>query len=253
MRYRNRSALVAAILVAAGLGMTLLWPGVTQFTTAPHAAAADTPSLSATALPNSVTVSASGEVHIAPDMATVTFGVLLKQDTAQDAQAAVNHVVAAAVQNLHALGITDRQIQTADLSLEPSYDNAGTVTGYQASQTLSVDVQGLRLVGRAVDAGVRAQANHNVSITFGLRDENAARTAALAQAVSIARTRAAAAATALGRSLNGAHVQLSEVSQPVPRPVVPGVMSAAPAQGAPTQTFGGTLTVHEDVTLTYTF
>lgn len=253
MRYRNRSSLVATILVAAGLGTAFLWPGVTLFTTAPHAVAADTPSLSATAPPNSVTVSASGEVHIAPDMATVTFGVLLKRDTAQDAQTAVNRVVAAAVQNLHALGITDRQIQTADLSLEPSYDSAGTVTGYQASQTLSVDVPGLRLVGRAVDAGVHAQANHNVSITFGLHDENAARTAALAQAVGIARTRAAAAANALGRSLNGAHVQLSEVSQPVPRPVVQGVMSAAPAQGAPTQTFGGTLTVHEDVTLTYTF
>src|SRR5947209_1037161 len=47
MRYRNRSSLVAAMLVAAGLMTTLLWPGVTQFTTAPHAVAADTPLLPA--------------------------------------------------------------------------------------------------------------------------------------------------------------------------------------------------------------
>lgn len=253
MRSRSRSILVAAVLAAACLGTTLLWSGLIPLTLALPAGASAAPALPATAPPSSVSVSAAGEVHIAPDMATVTFGVLLKRDTAQDAQTAVNRVIAAAVQNVHALGIPDRQIQTADLSLEPSYDNAGTVTGYQASQTLAVMVTGLRLVGRVVDAGVRAQANHNVSITFGLRDENAARTAALTQAVAIARARAAAAAGALGRSLSGAHVQLSEVSQPVPRPVMQGVVSAAPSQGAPTQTFGGTLTVHEDVTLTYTF
>lgn len=248
MRHHRRSALLVGLLSVTLLGGIHLWPALTQ---APQTAAAAAPS--AAVPPNSVTVTASGAVHIAPDMATVTFGVVLKRDAAQDAQEAVNRIVAAAVQNLHALGIADRQIQTADLSLDPSYDDAGTVTGYQASQTLAVMVASLSLVGRVVDAGVRAHANANVSITFGLRNEDAARTAALAQAVRIARTRAAAAATALGRSLSGAHVQLSEISHPVPRPVTQGAVTAAPSQGTPTQTFGGTLTVQEDVTLTYTF
>ena len=253
MRQRLCSALVACLLVALCAGTTLLWPRTLPPTMAPRAVAASAPSAPSTGSPNSVTVMASGEVTVTPDMATVTFGAVLKRDAAQDAQAAVNRVILAAVAHLHALGIPDRQIQTADIGLEPSYDNAGTVTGYQARQTLAVVVDGLGLVGRVVDAGVSAQANNNVSITFGLRDENAARTRALAQAVGIARTRAVAAARALGRSLSGAHVQLTEGSQAVPHPVTQGGVSAAPSQGAPTQTFGGTLTVHEDVTLTYTF
>ncbi len=253
MKQRLCSALVACLLVTVCAGTTLLWPRAVPVKAAPRAVAGDAPSAPSTGSPNSVTVLASGEVRVAPDMATVTFGVVLKRASAQDAQAAVNRVVVAAVAHLHALGLADRQIQTADIGLEPSYDNAGTVTGYQARQTLAVVVAGLGLVGRVVDAGVSAQANTNVSITFGLRDENAARTAALAQAVGIARTRAAAAAQALGHSLSGAHVQLMEGSQPVPRPVTQGAVSAAPSQGTPTQTFGGMLTVHEDVTLTYTF
>jgi len=255
MKQRLCSALVACLLVALCAGTTLLWPHTLPATARGAAVAAGVPSASftSTGSPNSVTVMASGEVKIAPDTATVTFGVVLKRDSAQDAQGAVNRVVMAAVAHLHALGIPDRQIQTADIGLEPSYDNAGTVTGYQARQTLAVVVDGLSLVGRVVDAGVHAQANNNVSITFGLRDENAARTSALAQAVGIARTRAAAAATALGHSLSGAHVQLTEGSQAVPPTITQGAVSAAPSQGTPTQTFAGTLTVHEDVTLTYTF
>jgi uncharacterized protein YggE len=253
MRQHLWPTLVVCLLVTLCAGTTLLWPRALPSWAASPAIAAAASSAPSTGSSNSVTVMASGEVKVAPDMATVTFGVVLKRDSAQDAQASVNRVILAAVAHLHALGIANRQIQTADIGLEPSYDNAGTVTGYQARQTLAVVVDGLDLVGRVVDAGVRAQANNNVSITFGLRDENAARTSALAQAVGIARTRATTAAQALGLSLSRAHVQLTEGSPSVPLPVTQSAVSAAPSQGTPTQTFGGTLTVHEDVILTYTF
>jgi uncharacterized protein YggE len=199
-------------------------------------------------------VSASGEVTVVPDIATVTFGVLVTRDTAQNAQAAANAVIAAAVRNLHALNIPDRRMQTVDMEMQPHYDSAGNVTGYQASQTLSVVVGRLQQAGRIVDAGVAAGANYNVGVAFGLRDENAAHTAALRVAVGVARARAAVAAAALGRSLAGAHTQLTETSAAQPRPVVEYGAARAPGAGAPpTQTFGGTLTVREDVTLTYTF
>jgi uncharacterized protein YggE len=105
-----------------------------------------------------------------------------------------------------------------------------------------------------VDAGVSAHANNNVSISFGLKDENAARLAALKLAVGVARARADAAAAALGRTLNGAHVQFTENGQQVyQRLPAAAYLKAAQSAGAPTQSFGGTLTIEEDVTLTYTF
>jgi uncharacterized protein YggE len=238
-------------LLLACLGAATLWPGGAVSRPVPQVAAADAV---ATVPPNSITVSASGEVTVVPDIVIVTFGVLVTRDTAQNAQAAANGVIAAAVRNLHTLNIPDRRIQTVDMELQPQYDSSGNVTGYQASQTLSVVVGRLQQAGRVVDAGVSAGANNDVSVAFGLRDENAAHTAALRVAVAAARARAVAAATALGRSLAGAHVQMTETSQSQPRPVVAsGVAKGAASTAPPTQTFGGTLTVHEDVTLTYTF
>ena len=251
MARQPRTIIVSCGLLLACLAAVSLWPGGAVSSPVPPVAAADAP---ATVPPNSITVSASGEVTVVPDIATVTFGVLVTRDTAQNAQGAANGVIAAAVRNLHALNIPDRRIQTVDMELQPHYDSSGTVTGYQASQTLSVVVGRLQQAGRVVDAGVSAGANNNVSVAFGLRDENAAHTAALRVAVGVARARAAVAATALGRSLAGAHVQLTETSAAQPRPVVEYGAAKAQALGAPpTQTFGGTLTVREDVTLTYTF
>jgi uncharacterized protein YggE len=243
--------IAACGLVLACLGAATFWPGRAASSPVPQITAAGSP---ATVPPNSITVSASGEVTVVPDRATVSFGVLVTRDTAQNAQAAANGVIAAAVRNLHALNIPDRRIQTVDMQLQPHYDSSGTVTGYQASQTLSVVVGRLQQAGRIVDAGVSAGANNNVGVAFGLRDENAAHTAALRVAVGVARARAAVAAAALGRSLAGAHVQMTETSAAQPRPVIEYGAARAPAPNAPpTQTFGGTLTVREDVTLTYTF
>jgi uncharacterized protein YggE len=251
MARQPRTIIATCGLLLACLAAVALGPGGAVSSPVPHVAAADAP---ATVPPNSITVSASGEVTVVPDIATVTFGVLVTRDTAQNAQAAANAVIAAAVRNLHALNIPDRRVQTVDMELQPHYDSTGTVTGYQASQTLSVVVGRLQQVGRVVDAGVSAGANHNVGVAFGLRDENAAHTAALRVAVGVARAHAAAAAEALGRSLAGAHVQMTETSQSQPRPVVEyGAGKAAAPNGPPTQTFGGTLTVSEAVTLTYTF
>ena len=251
MAPQPRTIIATCGLLLACLGAATLWPGIAASSPVPQIAAADSP---ATVPPNSIRVSASGEVTLVPDVATVTFGVLVARDSAQSAQAAANSIVADAVRNLHALNIPDRRIQTVGLALQPQYDNSGTVTGYQASQALSVVVYHLEQAGRVVDAGVSAGANNNVSVAFGLRDENAAHTAALRVAVAIARARAAAAAAALGRSLAGAHVQMTENSQAQPGPIVEYGAARAPAQGAPpTRTFGGTLTVSEDVTVTYTF
>jgi uncharacterized protein YggE len=243
----------AATLVACGLATTLLLGLALPYGSS--AALADAATAAATAPQNSITVAGSGVINVAPDMATVTFGALAIRSDAQSALVVVNQTIAAAVKNLHALHINDRRIQTQNISLQPRYDNNNNLTGYQASETLSVIADSLAEVGPVVDAGVSAGANQNVSVTYGLKDENGPRLSALKLAVSLAKSRAEAVASVLGRSLKGAHVQLSESGQVVPPPVVEVGAMAAPraADGSATQSFGGTLTVREDVTLTYTF
>lgn len=250
MTNRSRSAIAAGALMLAGLGGAVAAPSLAGL--APRAASADT--LAASSTQNSVSVNASGFVQVAPDMATVTVGVLVNRDNAQDAQTAANVVISNAVSRLHALGIPNRYIQTAGISLQPRTDNSGNVIGYQATQDLAITVLNVHQIGPVIDAGVAAHANNDISINYGLRDQNAARNEALQRAVRNARARAQSGALALGLSLAGAHVQLSEnSSQPMPQPVQFAPQRGAANSSTATQSYGGLLTVEEDVTLTYTF
>src|SRR5881227_3465092 len=94
MARQPRTIIVSCGLLVACLAAVTLWPGGAISSPVPHVTAADPP---VTVPPNSITVSASGKVTVVPDMAIVTFGVLVTRDTAQNAQAAANGVIAAAV------------------------------------------------------------------------------------------------------------------------------------------------------------
>lgn len=190
-------------------------------------------------------------------MATVSLGVQVTNYSATAAQAQVNKVAAAAVKALHKLGITDHEIQTTNLSLNPQYDQNSTFTGYQASETLQVTVYALALAGPVIDAGVAAGANTNLGIQFGLRDPNAAQLDALKLAVQQARAHAQVIAQELGVDALLAHarVQISESgAQPSNINQIPmAAFSRVAAAAAPAQVLGGTLSVQETVNLTYVF
>src|SRR5580704_3377198 len=64
-------------------------------------------------------LSASGEVHVAPDMATISLGVSSQAPTAADAMAATNAAMAKVVAAVKAAGIEDRWIQTSAVTLSP--------------------------------------------------------------------------------------------------------------------------------------
>jgi uncharacterized protein YggE len=213
---------------------------------APRAVAADT----STADQRSITVSGDGSVNVAPDVAFVTVGVQQKDPQASKAQDETNTITAAAIARIKALGIPAKDIQTVDISLSPQYDDAGTLTGFIASDSLSITVEHPKQAGAVIDAGVGAGANYNVSVGFGLMDNSAAQSAALRAAVSVAQRKAAAVAAQLGVSLQGAKVQVTEneSQSPVPFAQAGAVVRAAVAS-TPVQT--GTLTITDSVTVTY--
>src|SRR5579863_1427583 len=86
-------------------------------------------------------LSADGEVHVAPDMATISLGVSHQAPTAQAAMAAVNADMAKVVDAIRAAGVEGRQIQTSAVNLSPQYVYAPNkppqLTGYQASNDVS--------------------------------------------------------------------------------------------------------------------
>jgi uncharacterized protein YggE len=162
-----------------------------------------------------LTVSGSGQARVAPDEATIRLGVLAQAPTAREAQERVNRIAGAILDAVRKLGIPAERIQTTGLNLGPQYaqgrtaDQGPRITGYQASNTVSILVDDLARVGPVIDAGLAAGANNLDGVEFGLRNDAAARAAALTDAVREARGKAEALAKALKVRL----VEIVEVAE----------------------------------------
>ncbi len=204
---------------------------------------------------STLNLSAYGETKVAPDMATINLGVLVEAKTAAGAMAAngarMNQVIAA----LKAGGIAAKDIQTSGLNLNAQYvyaqNEAPKLTGYQASNQVTVTVRDLTRLGPAVDAVVAAGANQVNGISFGLADPTAAENAARIAAVRALAAKAELYAHATGYRLQRL-VSLSEgggYSAPQPVPMLRMMKSAAPM--ADTAVAPGELNVRIDVTGLY--
>jgi uncharacterized protein len=159
----------------------------------------------------SLTVAGRGEARVAPDEATVRLGVLAQEPTAAAAQQQVNRVAAAVLQAVRKLGVRPEQIQTSELSLSPVFapvrpqpqgaageaPQGPRIVGYQASNVVSITLDKIDQVGAVADAALGAGANRLEGVGFGLRHDEAARQAALRDAVTQARSKAAALAAAM--------------------------------------------------------
>jgi uncharacterized protein len=202
-----------------------------------------------------LTVSGSGQSHAAPDEATVRLGVLAQATTAREAQDRVNRTAGAILDALRKLGIPAERIQTSNLNLGPQYaqgrsEAAPRITGYQASNSVSVRIDDLAKVGPVIDAGLAAGANNLDGVEFGLRDDGAARAAALTDAVRSARGKAEALALALKVRL----VEIVEVAEggvaiSQPQPFRGRAMAMASEAMAATPVAAGEVGVDANVTV----
>ncbi|ATY31118.1 SIMPL domain-containing protein [Sphingomonas psychrotolerans] len=139
-------------------------------------------------------VVSEGKTTRAPDLAVINTGVVTQAPTAagalSDNAARVKRVVAA----LKGAGVADRDIRTTNISLQPQYRYAENtppaITGYQASNTVSVRFRDIARAGTILDSLVREGANQIDGPTLSLDKPETALDEARADAVAKARVRA---------------------------------------------------------------
>lgn len=154
--------------------------------------------------PPVLVVNGTAQILVAPDEATVRLGIVRQAPTAQSAQEQANVVAKEILNAIVKLGVMADQIQTARLMLSPVYAprnpesrDAPRIVAYNATNTVSVRLSNLALVGAVIDAGLKAGTNQVEGVQFGLRNDLPAREAALKQAVQEARSKAQVMADAL--------------------------------------------------------
>lgn len=147
-------------------------------------------------------ISAEGHTSRVPDVATIRAGVTTQGQTAAAALADNASRMTRVLAALKKAGIAARDIRTANVSLSPQYryadGQAPVVTGYQASNSVSVRFREVAKSGAILDALVAEGANQIDGPSLSIDQPEAALDEARVAAVKIARTRAELYAKAAG-------------------------------------------------------
>ncbi|AKM10634.1 SIMPL domain-containing protein [Croceicoccus naphthovorans] len=114
-----------------------------------------------------------------PDMAMVGAGVTTRAQTAVAAMEANARQMDAVLKRLSALGVPDRRVQTSGITLNPQYNYRNNQTpqfiGYDATNTVSVELRDLDRIGPVLDALVAAGANNLSGPSWGIVDDEPAK------------------------------------------------------------------------------
>jgi len=199
-----------------------------------------------------VAVTGSATVTAVPDTASFQVGVNTNGPTPGAALSANNARIALVQNALISGGVAKKDIQTSNLSVSPTTNNAGVITGYYASDTLNVTMPNSSKVGVVIDSAVKAGGTgaQLSGISFTLSHNGAALKMARAQALQNALSIAQSLGTT-GKFHVGKIKSLTDnESQNTPTPIMYGsVASDALKTSVPIQS--GTESVNVQVNVVY--
>lgn len=181
-----------------------------------------------------LTVTGQGEARVAPDLATIQLGVTTQAASAAEAMRQNSTQQTAVIEALTGAGIDQADVQTSGLNLNPLMDyaegRAPTVTGYQASNMVSVRVSDVARLGEVLDAIVAAGANEINGISFIRDDARASEDEARRAAVTDARHKAEVLAEAAGLTLGPVLMLRDTPAMEGPRPMMMEARAASDAK-----------------------
>lgn len=202
--------------------------------------------------PPSISVSGEGSVSAAPDLAVIDGGVTSDAKTAREASDANNTAMGKVLLALKTAGIDDKDVQTSRLSLSPQYAQApnrqgvNTITGYRASNRVTLRLRDVTKVASTIDTLVASGANEIGGINFMVAQASKLLDDARTEAVADARRKAEIYAKAAGVAL-GAPLSIAEEGGGGPAPMV----FRAKMAGAPTPVAQGEETLRVSVNVVW--
>jgi uncharacterized protein YggE len=169
-----------------------------------------------------VTVTGTGKVRVAPDIAHTSVSVVSQAQTAAEAWQKNRTLVQKLFRVLdeHEIAARDRETVNLDLAARYTYskDQEPRIAGYTGTYGLSGTVRKLDDLGKVLDDLVAAGANRGMNISFGYDKPEEVLGEARARAVADARRKAELYAQCVGATL-GPVQSLTEEQAAPPRPI----------------------------------
>ena len=154
-----------------------------------------------------LSVNGEGIVEAAPDMATISIGVVTQDKDAARAQSANAKAAQDIINSIVELGVERKKIGTSDYTFRPTYrqdaNHQSILSGYEVRNTVHVILDDLDLVGKVIDTALNHGANSIDSLEFGIKNRKKLQDDALVLAIRDARQRADLVAREIGKSIVG--------------------------------------------------
>lgn len=209
--------------------------------------------------PRTISMSGEGVVRVAPDQATVRFGVVTQADDPETAREQNASAASRAMNALREMGIAENNIQMQTLRLQPRREyNRETRNyeerGFEAIRQVVVEVDDLAQLPTLIARIVQRGANRLDGINYDVANRDGVRNEALRAAVLQARAKAELLAEALDVQV-GPPRQISEQDFNFPRPEFrieqAAAMAKADAAPEPDAYAAGEIEVTANVQVTF--
>jgi len=205
--------------------------------------------------PPAISVTGEADISVTPDLATIDAGVTSDGKTAREAADGNNKAMGAVLLALKGLNVADKDVHTSRLSLTPQTTRSGQngplqITGYRASNHVTVTLHDVSGVATTIDALVGAGANDLGGVSFSVSEPSKLLDDARARAIADAQRKAEIYARAAGVALGSPLGIAEEGAQiPFPHPAFARAL-AAPAM-APTPVSPGETMLRVSVNVSY--
>lgn len=178
-----------------------------------------------------LTVTGEATVAVAPDTAVIRIGVTSSAKTAREASEGNAKQVTSVLAAIKDSGVSDRDVQTSRLSLQPQYDpnKSGTarLLGFQITNQLTVKIHDIDRLPSFLDRAIAAGANEMSGIEFIVSEQSKLLDRARDDAIGDAKRKAELYAKAAGVKVGQVVTIAEEGSSPPPRPMVQAMRAGA--------------------------
>jgi uncharacterized protein YggE len=198
-----------------------------------------------------ISVSADATIKAKPDLANFSFGVASDGANASQALAANSSAMRKVIAAIKKEGVAARDIQTQQVNVYPKTDLDGSTIGYNASNTVSVDLHEVLKAGRLITRVTEAGANLESGPTFSLENTDLVYAKALNEALDKAQAKAVSMAAHVGLDLGKPATIKEGVESTVPifRASLDAAASKTTSEAVPVQR--GRVEVSASVTVVY--
>jgi len=196
-----------------------------------------------------ISVVATGDASVAPDLAIVSFAVTGSGKQLAATRDDVNKRSSSVLARLRELGVAERDLNAPDVGIYPEYDyrKGQRLTGYRVVRQMTAKVRDLDRLGEILDGLVVAGANEVHGAQMSASDPSAAEHSALKAAITAARAKADVVAEAGGVKLGSLARVEEEPGHAPPMPRMEMMAAGAMAKDASTEVAAGDLTVTRQV------